>query len=103
MLHLSKILEGIDSLKEASQLIYYHHERYNGKGYPERLKGEDIPRGARILAVIDAYDAMISKRPYHPFPYSPEEAIEELKKNAGTQFDKKIVEIFLGIIKQDAH
>jgi len=99
----AKILEGIDSLKEASRLIYYHHERYNGKGYPERLKGEDIPRGARILAVIDAYDAMISKRPYHPFPYSQEEAIEELKKNAGTQFDKRIVEIFLEIVKQDAH
>jgi len=92
------IIGKIDSLKKASQLVYYHHERYNGQGYPEKLKGEDIPIGARILAVIDAYDAMTSKRPYRS-AYSDEKAMEELKKNAGTQFDKKVVKAFLKVLK----
>jgi len=92
------IIGKIDSLKKASQLVYYHHERYNGQGYPEKLKGEDIPIGARILAVIDAYDAMTSKRPYRS-AYSNEKAMEELKKNAGTQFDKKVVKAFLKVLK----
>jgi len=94
------IISKIDSLKKASRLVYYHHERYNGQGYPEGLKGEDIPVGARILAVIDAYDAMTSKRPYRS-AYSTKEAIRELKKNAGTQFDKKVVEAFLKVLKSN--
>jgi len=94
------IISKIDSLKKASRLVYYHHERYNGQGYPEGLKGEDIPVGARILAVIDAYDAMTSKRPYRS-AYSTKEAIRELKENAGTQFDKKVVEAFLKVLKSN--
>jgi len=93
-----EIVSKIDSLKEASHIVYYHHERYDGHGYPERLKGEDIPIGARILAVVDAYDAMTSKRPYRS-AYPVERAIEELRKNAGTQFDGKVVEAFLKILK----
>ncbi len=93
-----EIVSKIDSLKEASRIVYYHHEWYNGQGYPEGLKGEDIPIGARILAVVDAYDAMTSKRPYRS-AYPVERAIEELRKNAGTQFDGKVVEAFLKILK----
>ncbi|MBA7672312.1 hypothetical protein ES703_80487 [subsurface metagenome] len=95
------ILAQINSLDKASELIYSHHERYDGKGYPRKFKGEDIPIGARILAVIDAYDAMTSKRPYRP-AYSVKEAIDELKGKAGTQFDAKIVEAFLKVLNRHA-
>ena len=95
------ILTEVTSLSNASELIYSHHERYDGKGYPGKLKGEDIPIGARILAVIDAYDAMTSKRPYRP-AYSPEKAINELKEKAGSQFDGKVVEAFLKVLSRHA-
>lgn len=94
------ILSRISSFREASKLVYYHHERYNGEGYPEKLRGEDIPIGARILAVVDAYDAMTSKRPYRP-AYSPQRAVAELKKKMGTQFDKKVVEAFLKVLNKN--
>ncbi|MBU1427287.1 phosphohydrolase, partial [bacterium] len=71
---------------------------YNGKGYPDGLSGENIPLGARILAVADAYDAMKSDRPYRR-ALTEETAIQELKRGSGTQFDSKIVEIFLEILK----
>ena len=96
------IVTQIDSFKEASKLVYHHHERYNGQGYPEGLRGEDIPLGARIIAVVDAYDAMTSRRPYRK-AYSREEAVAELKKNIGTQFDGKVVEAFLRVIERDAN
>jgi len=95
------ILSQIGSFREASKLVYYHHERYNGEGYPEKLRGEDIPIGARILAVVDVYDAMTSKRPYRP-AYSPRRAVAELKKKVGTQFDKKVVEALLKVLNQNA-
>ena len=95
------ILAQITSLKEASQLIYHHHERYDGKGYPDKLKGEDIPIGARIIAVVDVYDAMTSKRPYRPAS-SSKEAIDELRRKAGTQFDSKVVEAFLKVLNRHA-
>jgi len=95
------ILTQINSLNKASQLIYSHHERYDGKGYPGKLKGEDIPIGARILAVIDAYDAMTSRRPYRP-AHSAKETIDELKEKAGAQFDGKVVEAFLKVLNRHA-
>lgn len=95
------ILVQITSLKGASQLVYYHHERYDGKGYPEKLKGKDIPIGARIIAVVDIYDAMTSKRPYRPAS-SAKEAIDELRRKAGTQFDSKVVEAFLKVLDRHA-
>ena len=74
--------------------VRHHHERYDGKGYPDGLAGEEIPLGARILAIADAYDAMTSGRP-HWDAMSKEEADTELLKHAGTQFDPKLVEVFL--------
>ncbi len=76
--------------------IKHHHERYDGKGYPDGLKEKEIPLGARILAVADAYDAMTSPRPYRE-AFSPESAREEIKVNAGTHFDPEIVKVFLSI------
>ncbi len=94
----------INSSKEMSELakgILAHHERWDGKGYPNGLVGESIPLNARIIAVADAYDAMISERPYGRI-YSLEEAAQELLNNAGTQFDPRIVKIFAKkIIRND--
>ncbi|HLF86136.1 MAG TPA: HD-GYP domain-containing protein [Nitrospiria bacterium] len=87
-------------LKKAPQLesvlpaILYHHERYDGAGYPNGLKGEDIPYLARILSIVEAYDAMISARPYKK-KMTHEEALEELRLNAGKQFDPEIVAAFI--------
>jgi HD-GYP domain-containing protein (c-di-GMP phosphodiesterase class II) len=77
-------------------ILLTHHERYDGVGYPFRRAGTDIPRGARILLVADAYDAMTSDRPYQP-PMSSAEALLELEQNAGTQFDPHVVEAMLDL------
>ncbi|MCL6635541.1 MAG: PAS sensor protein, partial [Peptococcaceae bacterium] len=77
----------------------YHHEHYNGKGYPEGLAGEDIPLGSRIIAVADAFDAMTTERCYRK-ARDFSEAINELKKGAGEQFDPKIVGVFLAVLQE---
>lgn len=82
---------GYDSLAEA---VLYHHERWDGKGYPDGLKGEEIPFASRILAVLDAYQAMTSERPYRK-ALTPAEAKIRLHDAAGTQFDPKVVNAFL--------
>ncbi len=94
------IIKPIELLQPIRPFIKHHHEWYNGKGYPYGLSGENIPLGARILAVTDAYDAMKSDRPYRK-ALTEETAIQELKHGSSTQFDPKIVEIFLEIIKQN--
>jgi len=76
------------------QFVRSHHERYDGSGYPDGLKGDQIPLGARILALADAYDSMVSPPPWRP-PMSEAEAMEELRRNAGTQFDPNLVTLFL--------
>jgi len=81
-------------LAEAAEMVYTHHEWYNGKGYPRGLKGEEICLGSRLFSVIDAYDAMRSERLYRS-SLSPETAMAELQKNMGTQFDPDVVEIFI--------
>ena len=77
--------------------ILHHHERRDGTGYPKGLKGKEIPILSRIISIIDAYDAMLTERPYKK-AMTKEEAIKEIKRCAGTQFDPKLVERFLKIV-----
>lgn len=88
------IVKPVRSLSQVVALVRHHHERYDGGGYPGGLKGEDIPMGARILAVADTYDAMVTDRPYRK-RLSVEQARAELKRNAGVQHDPVVVEAFL--------
>ncbi len=88
------IVKTISYLNEGLPFILYHHEKYDGSGYPKGLKGNNIPLFARIAAVADTFDAMTSDRPYRK-GLTFKEAISELKKNSGTQFDKKIVNAFI--------
>jgi response regulator RpfG family c-di-GMP phosphodiesterase len=81
-------------LKEARNLANYHHERWDGKGYPSGLTGEEIPLSARIMAVADVFDALVSKRSYKE-PFTLDEAMAIIKKGSGTQFDPKIAEVFM--------
>ena len=92
------ILKHIPQLKHIVPGMYYHHERIDGKGYPEGIKGKKIPLEARIISVADTYDAMTSTRPYRK-GLSPAVALKELKKHSGTQFEKKIVLAFLKAYK----
>ncbi|MCR5324663.1 MAG: HD domain-containing protein [Lachnospiraceae bacterium] len=86
-------MEGDNYLKEARNMAAYHHERWDGKGYPEGLHGEVIPLSARVMAVADVFDALSSPRVYKPaFPF--DEAMQMIKDGAGTQFDPKCVEVF---------
>ena len=80
------------------EVIRHHHERYDGKGYPDGLAGEDIPIAARIMAVVDAYDALTSDRPYRA-RRSQEQAVEILKQEAGKQFDPKIATAFISLLE----
>lgn len=90
------ILEQASSLREAIPVVLHHHERFNGGGYPHGLRGNEIPLGARIVAVADAYHAMIHERPYSG-AVGHEEALAQLRDNAGTQFDPEVVDVFCAI------
>ena len=94
-----EILNGIDFLRDAAEIVWAHHERCDGKGYPRGLSGEEIPLGARVFSVVDAYDAMTSRRPYRQ-AMSREQACIEIARNAGTQFDTEIVNAFLVMIRR---
>ncbi|RQD73749.1 MAG: HD-GYP domain-containing protein, partial [Candidatus Syntrophonatronum acetioxidans] len=87
-------------LSGIASLILQHHERWDGSGYPLGIKGEEIPVECRILAIVDAYDAMTNDRPYRN-ALTKEEAVEELKRWAGMQFDPYLVEIFLEVLKEE--
>ncbi len=89
-----EILKDVDQLANERPLIRHHHEWYNGSGYPDRLIGEEIPLLARVLHVADAFEAMTASRPYRPIPLSTTEALEELHRYAGIQFDPNVVEAF---------
>ncbi len=95
------ILEQAAALKDAVPIILHHHERYSGHGYPFGLRGNDIPLGARIVAIADAYDAMIHDRPYKR-AMSHENAIKELRRHAGTQFDPEMVAVFCDLFARVA-
>jgi putative nucleotidyltransferase with HDIG domain len=95
----ARILESVEPIKYAQEIIKHHHEYYDGSGYPEGLKGERIPLGARIIAVADAFGAMTTNRPYRK-ALSTDEAIKELKKFSGIQFDPQIVGIFIFLLQE---
>lgn len=95
----SQILRSVRSLWEVADIVRYHHERYDGSGYPDRLKGEEIPLLARLLTLADSFDAMTSDRPYRQ-ALTLEQAVEQLKTNAASQFDPVLVEIFLRLLRE---
>jgi len=94
----AQILGPLPFLNEVTELIRQHHEHYDGLGYPEGRRGEDILLGARIIHLADAYESMRSARSYRKTPLSKEQAIAEIQKNTGTQFDPKAAEAFLRIV-----
>ena len=97
-----EIIRPVKSLKYTIPIVLGHHERFDGKGYPCKLKGEEIPYLARVLCVVDSFDAMTSNRPYNKRK-TYEEAIIELRKCSGTQFDPFIVEKFIEVIKESSN
>jgi hypothetical protein len=92
-----QLLKPIEAASKVNAIILSHHEHFDGHGYPRGLKGEQIPLGARILAVLDAYESMTSGRPYRE-PFTEDEAIAELRRCAGTQFDPRVVEEFVKLV-----
>jgi putative nucleotidyltransferase with HDIG domain len=89
----SEILRGVDFLAEAVQVVRHHHERWDGSGYPDGLRGEEIPLSARVFAVADALDALTTDRPYRPAVGFPD-ARAEIARVSGTQFDPSVVAAF---------
>ncbi|KAF0107948.1 MAG: putative two-component system response regulator [Anaerolineaceae bacterium] len=90
----ARMLEGVDHLRAAIPYVLYHHEWWNGSGYPRGLKGEDIPREGRLLAIVDAFDAMTTNRPYHS-SMSADAGMDELKRNRSIYFDPEMVDVFV--------
>jgi putative nucleotidyltransferase with HDIG domain len=92
------VLRHVPRMERASLMILHHHESFDGKGYPAGLEGEEIPIGSRIVSVIDAFDAMVSSRPYREgLPF--EEAERRLLQARGTQFDSRVIDIFLPLAR----
>jgi HD-GYP domain-containing protein (c-di-GMP phosphodiesterase class II) len=94
-----EIIKHMKALKSATPIILYHHENYDGSGYPKGLKKDQIPLGARIMAVVSAFEAMVTKRPYR-IVKNIHEAIEEIRSNSGTQFDPRVVDAFLKVMRR---
>ncbi len=97
-----RIAQATSELRPIAKYILSHHERWDGKGYPQGLIGESIPLLSRILAIVDAFDAMTNTRTYRP-ALTKEEAMEEIRKNAGTQFDPTITQLFVEILSRKLH
>lgn len=95
----ANLLRSINSLKPVIPIILHHHERFDGRGYPQGLKGEEIPIGARIVSVVDSFIAMISKRTYRE-AMTIELALEEIQTNSGAQFDPSVVGCFLKVVRR---
>jgi len=95
----AELIKDLQSLRSVAPIILHHHERYDGNGYPGRLQKDEIPLGSRILAVVDAFDAMFFGRPYKK-RVSLEEVEREFKKQIGKQFDPKVISAFLRILRK---
>jgi diguanylate cyclase (GGDEF)-like protein len=95
-----RILSVAPALAPAARIVRASHERIDGKGYPDGLSGDEIPLAARIVCACDAYDAMVSARPYRPEPLTAEVAMAELRTGAGTQFDERVVEVLLAVVRE---
>jgi putative two-component system response regulator len=89
----ANIIDGVSHLRDARIYILYHHEKWDGTGYPEGLRGNNIPREGRLLSIVDVYDALITERPYHK-QMAPREVLNFLRGGAGTHFDPEMVEQF---------
>jgi HD-GYP domain-containing protein (c-di-GMP phosphodiesterase class II) len=90
------MLKHIDYLQAALEIPYGHHEKWDGTGYPRGLKGEEIPISARLFAIVDVYDALVSDRPYRK-ALPPQEVIDYLKSQSGSHFDPNVVDLFLRV------
>jgi HD-GYP domain-containing protein (c-di-GMP phosphodiesterase class II) len=97
---LAELFKPFDFFSNERSALLYHHERFDGTGYPEGLKGDQIPLGARVFAIADAIVAMSSDRPYRP-KLSGEQLVQELVDNAGTQFDPSLVSVFIDILSEN--
>ncbi len=95
------LVSRVPALEPIAPIVYLHHERWDGGGYPEGRSGEEIPLGARIVGAVDALDAMITKRPYRE-PLTLQSATEELQRCAGTQFDPQVVETLVRVLEERA-
>ena len=93
----AEMLAPVEELAPAAPLVRHHHERFDGRGYPDGLRGEDIPVEARVVCVADAFDSMIRGRPYG-YEISREAAMEEVERNSGTQFDPRVVRALLEVV-----
>ena len=95
----TKILQSVKLLEPVMPLVYHHHERFDGTGYPDGLRGEEIPQGARIISIADAFESMTSDRPYRK-ALPLEEAMAELRYGSGRQFDPRVVEVFMKLAEE---
>lgn len=95
----AKIIEGVSHLRDAKPYIMYHHEKWDGNGYPEQLKGESIPLEGRILAVVDVFDALTSDRPYHT-KISTSDALSYIREQAGKHFDPLLAAVFCDLMDE---
>jgi putative nucleotidyltransferase with HDIG domain len=95
----ANILKSVEAFKDLVPAVYCHHERFDGKGYPRGIQGEDIPLNARIISVANSFDAMTSDR-RNAFTY--EAALAEIERNKGIQFDPRIANIFIGLFKEES-
>lgn len=96
----AELLAGIPGLEAAAPLVRAHHERWDGRGYPDGLRGTRIPLAARIFSIVDAFDAMTSNRPYR-FAMAAADALDEIEREAGKQFDPDLVRIFASVFGED--
>jgi len=99
----ASILKYIKSFKDLVAAVYHHHERFDGEGYPDGIKGKEIPLHARIIAIADTFDAMTSSRSYRKKALSLRTALGELERNKGNQFDPEITDIFIEILHESPY